>query len=86
MLKIPLLKMFYVDNFPGVVGNFMVCLLVYQNRKMRTAMNFFLVNLAVCDGIMCMFNIPVTLVYNEHSSTWPFGLALCKLLPGESLT
>ena len=60
-----------------------MCVLVYQNRKMRTAMNYFLVNLAICDGIICLFNIPVTLVYNEYTQVWPFGLALCKILPGE---
>ncbi|CAB4009016.1 neuropeptide FF receptor 1-like [Paramuricea clavata] len=65
----------------GVVGNGLVCVLVYQNRKMRTAMNYFLVNLAICDGIICLFNIPTTLVYNEYTQVWPFGLAFCKILP-----
>ena len=65
------------------MGNTLVCVLVYQNRKMRNAMNYFLVNLAICDGIICLFNIPVTLVYNEYTQVWPFGLALCKILPGK---
>ncbi|XP_028411765.1 neuropeptide FF receptor 1-like [Dendronephthya gigantea] len=70
-----------VIMFLGISGNGLVCVLVYQNRKMRTAMNYFLVNLAICDGIICLFNIPTTLVYNEYTKTWPFGLAFCKILP-----
>ena len=72
-----------LSNFSGVLGNSLVCVLVYQNRKMRTAMNYFLVNLAICDGIICLFNIPTTLVYNEYTNVWPFGLAFCKILPGK---
>ena len=78
-------NLFPLSDFSGVVGNGLVCVLVYQNRKMRTAMNFFLVNLAICDGIICLFNIPTTLVYNEYTQVWPFGLAFCKILPGKFL-
>ena len=46
-------------------------------------MNYFLVNLAICDGIICLFNVPTTLVYNEYTQVWPFGLAFCKILPGK---
>lgn len=64
----------------GSVGNAMVCAVVYKNQRMQTAMNLFLVNLAVWDILVCLFNIPFTLIYNQLKS-WPFGLFWCKTMP-----
>lgn len=64
----------------GSVGNVMVCAVVYKNQRMQTAMNLFLVNLAVWDILVCLFNIPFTLIYNQLKS-WPFGLFWCKTMP-----
>ncbi|KAJ7326117.1 hypothetical protein OS493_027968 [Desmophyllum pertusum] len=64
----------------GSVGNVMVCAVVYKNQRMQTAMNLFLVNLAVWDILVCLFNIPFTLIYN-HLKSWPFGLFWCKTMP-----
>ncbi|KAK2555294.1 Neuropeptide FF receptor 2 [Acropora cervicornis] len=65
---------------PGSLGNIMVCAVVYKNQRMQTAMNLFLVNLAVWDILVCLFNIPFTLIYNQLKS-WPFGLFWCKTMP-----
>ncbi|XP_078370997.1 neuropeptide FF receptor 1-like isoform X1 [Oculina patagonica] len=64
----------------GSVGNVMVCAVVYRNQRMQTAMNLFLVNLAVWDILVCLFNIPFTLIYNQLKS-WPFGIFWCKTMP-----
>lgn len=64
----------------GSAGNMMVCAVVYKNQRMQTAMNLFLVNLAVWDILVCLFNIPFTLIYNQLKS-WPFGLFWCKTMP-----
>lgn len=64
----------------GSVGNVMVCAVVFKNQRMQTAMNLFLVNLAVWDILVCLFNIPFTLIYN-HLKSWPFGLFWCKTMP-----
>lgn len=66
--------------FVGSIGNVMVCAVVYKNQRMQTAMNLFLVNLAVWDILVCLFNIPFTLIYNQLKS-WPFGLFWCKTMP-----
>ena len=60
----------------------MVCAVVYKNQRMQTAMNLFLVNLAVWDILVCLFNIPFTLIYNQLKS-WPFGLFWCKTMPSK---
>ena len=71
----------FVSN-TGSLGNIMVCAVVYKNQRMQTAMNLFLVNLAVWDILVCLFNIPFTLIYN-HLKSWPFGLFWCKAMPSE---
>ncbi|EDO45537.1 predicted protein, partial [Nematostella vectensis] len=69
----------------GVVGNILVCVVVYKNHRMHTAMNMFLVNLAVCDIFVCVFNIIFTLIYFQLQY-WPFGLVWCKMLPTLQIT
>lgn len=71
--------------FIGVTGNCMVCFVVYQNQRMQTAMNFFLVSLAITDTFVCLINIPFTLIYWKIQ-IWPFGLAWCKILPTLQMT
>uniref|UniRef100_A0A3P9PZG5 G-protein coupled receptors family 1 profile domain-containing protein n=1 Tax=Poecilia reticulata TaxID=8081 RepID=A0A3P9PZG5_POERE len=47
-----------------MVGNVLVCLIVLENRCMRTVTNLFILNLAVSDLLVGIFCIPTTLVDN----------------------
>lgn len=47
-----------------MVGNILVCLIVMENRHMRTVINLFILNLAVSDLLVGIFCIPTTLVDN----------------------
>lgn len=47
-----------------MVGNFLVCLIVLENRRMRTVTNLFILNLAISDLLVGIFCIPTTLVDN----------------------
>lgn len=47
-----------------MVGNGLVCLIVLENRRMRTVTNLFILNLAVSDLLVGVFCIPTTLVDN----------------------
>uniref|UniRef100_A0A673N634 Neuropeptide FF receptor 1 n=1 Tax=Sinocyclocheilus rhinocerous TaxID=307959 RepID=A0A673N634_9TELE len=47
-----------------MVGNGLVCLIVLENRQMRTVTNLFILNLAVSDLLVGVFCIPTTLVDN----------------------
>lgn len=47
-----------------MVGNVLVCLIVMENRHMRTVINLFIFNLAVSDLLVGIFCIPITLVDN----------------------
>lgn len=52
-----------------MVGNGLVCLIVLENRRMRTVTNLFILNLAVSDLLVGVFCIPTTLVDNLITGT-----------------
>jgi hypothetical protein len=58
-------------------GNTGVVWIVVTHRRMRTVTNYFLVNLAVADALMSIFNTMFNFVYMLYSD-WPFGQAYCK--------
>ena len=68
-----------------LIGNTLVCLVVYRNRIMRTPMNYLLVNLAASDITVAIF-IAVRYIFPllfEH----PKGRAgdvVCQLFTGEA--
>ncbi|XP_033828430.1 LOW QUALITY PROTEIN: neuropeptide FF receptor 1-like [Periophthalmus magnuspinnatus] len=47
-----------------MVGNLLVCLIVLENRRMRTVTNLFILNLAISDLLVGIFCVPTTLVDN----------------------
>jgi hypothetical protein len=48
----------------GVVNNCLVISVVYTKPAMRTVTNYFLVNLATADILVCVFVLPITLLQN----------------------
>ncbi|XP_076587321.1 neuropeptide FF receptor 1 like 2 [Chaetodon auriga] len=61
-----------------MVGNILVCLIVLENRRMRTVTNLFILNLAISDLLVGIFCIPTTLVDNLITG-WPFSNTVCKM-------
>ncbi|CAF1203528.1 unnamed protein product [Rotaria sordida] len=63
----------------GVFGNISVCLIFFQQRKLRSITNTFLMNLCLNDLIVLCVSIPMTLsaALLEH---WVFGSFLCKFV------
>lgn len=49
---------------PGVVGNTLIVWIVLCNPRMRNVTNYFIVNLAVADILVCVFCLPITLLSN----------------------
>ncbi|XP_051957387.1 neuropeptide FF receptor 1-like [Xyrauchen texanus] len=61
-----------------MVGNGLVCLIVLENRHMRTVTNLFILNLAMSDLLVGVFCVPTTLVDNLITG-WPFTNTVCKI-------
>lgn len=53
----------------GLVGNLLVVLVVFRNPCMRSVTNYFLVNLAMADILVCLFCVPINLMSNLFSGT-----------------
>lgn len=64
----------------GLVGNILVVLVVLRNPCMRSVTNYFLVNLAIADILVCLFCVPINLAASLMSG-WIFGSLMCKMVP-----
>ena len=66
----------------SVAGNGIVMLSVVTCRRMRTVTNYrFIVNLAGADLMMAVFCVPFTFIANWLVDRWPFGTAMCPIVP-----
>ncbi|XP_065309601.1 galanin receptor type 1-like isoform X2 [Dermacentor albipictus] len=54
----------------SLVGNAMVCYTVLSDRKMHTAVNYYMVNLAACDLAVGAFVLPVKLMELAGPASW----------------
>ena len=64
----------------GVCGNFLVVYAVLHNRAMQNVTNFFILNLALSDILLCVLCVPFTPLYT-FLNRWVFGKVLCHLVP-----
>jgi len=74
------LIVFYVVVFAlGVVGNALVCFVVWNDRRLRTVTNLFIVNLSVADFLIIVVCLPPT-VLGDVTETWYLGTVMCKIV------
>uniref|UniRef100_A0A8B9QE11 Neuromedin U receptor 2 n=1 Tax=Apteryx owenii TaxID=8824 RepID=A0A8B9QE11_APTOW len=69
-LFLPMALVYTLIFVVGVVGNFLVCLVIIKHRNMKTPTNYYLFSLAVSDLLMLFFGMPLE-VY-EMWSNYPF--------------
>jgi len=75
-------KLIYVIAFVFIVvvatgGNAIVIWVVVAHKRMRTVINYFLVNLAVADALISVLNTLFNFVYMINNN-WPFGRGYCR--------
>ncbi|XP_076632519.1 RYamide receptor [Colletes latitarsis] len=61
----------------ALIGNGLVCYVVYSSPRMKTVTNFFIVNLAFGDMLMALFCVPPSFISILILQYWPFGQELC---------
>ena len=65
----------------GVIGNSLVCLVIYKTPRMHTARNALIINLAVADLTVVLLCIPFDVVLKvTGTSPWPLGAVMCKIV------
>ncbi|KAM9840753.1 putative G-protein coupled receptor 63 [Aulostomus maculatus] len=62
----------------ALMGNMVVCLMVYQRSAMRSAINILLASLAFADMMLAILNMPFALV-TIVTSNWIFGEVFCRV-------
>ena len=68
---------FIVIFLVASVGNVIVIWIVLAHKRMRTVTNYFLVNLAVADFMISVFNMFLNFTFMMYQDWW-FGLFFCK--------
>ncbi|KFQ54899.1 neuromedin-U receptor 2 [Pelecanus crispus] len=69
-LFLPMALVYTLIFIVGVVGNFLVCLVILKHRNMKTPTNYYLFSLAISDLLVLLFGMPLE-VY-EMWSNYPF--------------
>lgn len=61
----------------GAIANLLVLVAFLRTSHLRNLRNYFIVNLAVSDLLLCVITAPVTL-YFSLNLFWPFGNFACQ--------
>ena len=61
----------------ALMGNSLVCLAFYRNRRLRTVTNVYVLSLAVADIMASTFVLPFSTVASGYRA-WPFNFAFCQ--------
>lgn len=73
-------SMYTLIFITALIGNGVVCYIVYASPRMRTVTNYFIVNLSVGDVLMSLFCVPFSFFPTLMLQYWPFGSLLCHLV------
>ncbi|KAJ7987789.1 hypothetical protein DPEC_G00330150 [Dallia pectoralis] len=68
----------FVVGITGMVGNFLVMYAFCRSKSLRTPANFFIINLALTDFLMCVTQTP-TFFINSLYNRWIFGEKACEM-------
>ncbi|OWF40117.1 allatostatin-A receptor-like isoform X2 [Mizuhopecten yessoensis] len=79
LIKIVVSIVFSLIVLIGFVGNLLVIIVVFSNKKMQNTTNILIVSLAVADLSFIIFCVPFTAT-TYTMSRWPFGDVWCKIV------
>lgn len=73
--QIPLVSIIFIIIYflvmvTAIFGNAAVCITVLTNRKMQTVVNYYIVNLAICDFMVGVFVLPIKLLELTAPASW----------------
>ena len=72
-----------VISFVGTLANVVIC--VGLSRGRLKSSEYFILNLAIADLLVCAIGIPLD-IYENYSESWPYGAFLCHVIyPSQTL-
>ena len=66
--------------FLGVIGNFLVCIVILSQAKMKTSINYYLLSLAIADLGVLLLIYPISLLSYLFPFRWLLGRLVCFYL------
>ncbi len=66
-------------NVAILVGNTLTIVSFYQDRRLRTVANYYILNLAVTDLLVGLTSVPFYAPFTLMDYHWPFGYTFCKV-------
>lgn len=76
---IPIIVLYIVIFFSGIIGNISTCVVISKNKSMHTATNYYLYSLAISDLLLLISGLPqeIYLIYERYP--YVFGNVFCVL-------
>jgi len=78
-------SLYIIVMLVSLIGNALIFAVVYKNRRMRTPVNFFVVNMSIADILITVFYMPRMISRIWLGSEWGIsgglGHFLCKVVP-----
>ncbi|KAL1778387.1 neuromedin-U receptor 2 [Sigmodon hispidus] len=76
-LSLPVSVAYALIFVVGVVGNFLVCLVILRHQTLKTPTNYYLFSLAVSDLLVLLFGMPLEVYEMWHNYPFLFGPVGC---------
>ena len=70
LVSITFIILYFLVMVTAIFGNAAVCITVLTNRKMQTVVNYYIVNLAICDFMVGVFVLPIKLLELTAPASW----------------
>ena len=74
------LTLYAIIFLVSAIGNFLVCVVIFKKRRMKTVTNYFILNLAFADLTLTLICIPFDIPVQEMDYRWPYGSFMCNIL------
>lgn len=74
----------YLLAFASIFLNGLVLISFAKEKRLRTYINYYVINLAVTDFCVSIFVMPIYAVVTMLGHYWPFGYYACKIFQGVS--
>ncbi|KAM7426575.1 hypothetical protein ABFA07_022153 [Porites harrisoni] len=74
------LTLYAIIFLVSAIGNFLVCVVIFKKRRMKTVTNYFILNLAFADLTLTLICIPFDIPVQEMDYRWPYGPFMCNIL------
>lgn len=63
----------------GLLGNAMVGIAIYSDRRLHNVTNYFLFSLAMADLLVCTLVMPLSIIVEVRNGVWTWSFSLCLL-------